>query len=391
VAYHGGIGGHNPLTVSIIHKCGYTELNSTNVIKSYNDIIYLHAEVLDCWEHPCGLYRGPQINRILEKGLPTFPRLTCLTVTDTVEFYNAFQKTSVIYLLPVMPFNCISLRMGFEDLCPPGLDIQQYATIARVLMEILPKILPRSNTKINSIVNMVCMDSGNGYVLMWCVLELSVPGFDPAIPVKLPCWGNNDVFTFALSFTLYFCLQAKKGVVYDDPTQSTTFLAAVKDPAYVNVITTLTTCLTNYYTAGNDGYLPSHLCTMGLATQLNNNAQAQARAIIPQAYRSVGQFQSDGFDVYRSVGQFQSDGFNVPIQGTPRSARMDGRREIGTDGCRNNGFDRYWDNRGGSERPRDERGGRDGGRNPRSCPPSRPYVQGGTRDGNCLPCCGQYA
>jgi hypothetical protein len=97
-------------------------------------------------------------------------------------------------------------------------------------MEILPKILPRSNTQINLIVNMVRMDSGNGYDLMWRVLELLVLGFDPAIPVKLLCWGDNDVFTFALSFTLYFCLQAKKGVVYDDHTQSTTFLAAVKDP-----------------------------------------------------------------------------------------------------------------------------------------------------------------
>jgi hypothetical protein len=147
----------------IVHKCGYTELNSTNMIKSYNDIIYLQAEVLDRWDHPCGLYRGPQINRILEKGLPTLPHLTCLMVSNTVEFYNAFQKTSAIYLLPVMPFNCISFRMGSEALCPPGLGIQRYATIARVLMEILPKILPHSNTQINSIVNMVRMDSGNGY------------------------------------------------------------------------------------------------------------------------------------------------------------------------------------------------------------------------------------
>jgi hypothetical protein len=60
------------------------------VIWGYKDIIYLHAEVLDHWEHPCGLYRGPQSNRILEKGLPTFPCLTCLTVSDTVEFYDAF-------------------------------------------------------------------------------------------------------------------------------------------------------------------------------------------------------------------------------------------------------------------------------------------------------------
>ena len=104
-----------------------------------------------------------------------------------------------------------------------------------------------------------------------------------------------------------------------------TFLAAVKDPAYVEVITILTTCITNYYTADNNGYLPSHLCTMGLATQLHNNAQARAWAILPQAYHSVG--------------QFQSNKFNIPIQGTPRAARTDGRRDIGTDGRRDYVFD----------------------------------------------------
>jgi hypothetical protein len=90
-----------------------------------------------------------------------------------------------------------------------------------------------------------------------------------------------------------------------------------KGPSLVNVITTLMTCITNYYTAGDNGYLPSHLCTMGLATQLHNNAQARARAILPQAHRSVG--------------QIQAHGFNVPIQGTLCAAH--------TDGCRDNGMD----------------------------------------------------
>ena len=110
----------------------------------------------------------------------------------------------------------------------------------------LPKILPCNNIQINLIVTMVHMDSKNSYELMWRVLKLLVPGFNTAIPVILPRWGNNNIFPFALSFTLYFCLQAKKCVLYDDR-QSTTFLAAVKDPAYVNMITTLTTCITNYY------------------------------------------------------------------------------------------------------------------------------------------------
>jgi hypothetical protein len=36
----------------------------------------------------------------------------------------------MIFLLPVMPFDCISIKMGFEALCPPGLGVNKYAVIA---------------------------------------------------------------------------------------------------------------------------------------------------------------------------------------------------------------------------------------------------------------------
>jgi len=43
VRYHGGNNGYNPLTEGIIHRCGYTEINSTDVLLSYTDIIDVHA------------------------------------------------------------------------------------------------------------------------------------------------------------------------------------------------------------------------------------------------------------------------------------------------------------------------------------------------------------
>ena len=133
-----------------------------------------------------------------------------------MEFYDAFHKTAVIYLLPVMPFDCISIKMGFEALCPPGLGIPRYAAIARVLMELLPRLLPRTDTQVTSLINMVHMESGNGYDLLWRVLALLVPGFDPTLQVKIPVWIDDDIFDYALSFLLYFRLQAKKGVIKDD-------------------------------------------------------------------------------------------------------------------------------------------------------------------------------
>ena len=111
---------------------------SSDVLLVYNDIIKVHSRTCNNWEHPRGHYKGPQLERILEKGIGSFPRLSTLAVEQSVEFYDAFQKTALIYLLPVMPFDCICIKMGFEALCPPGLGIPLYGMISRVLMELLP-------------------------------------------------------------------------------------------------------------------------------------------------------------------------------------------------------------------------------------------------------------
>ncbi len=286
--YHGGMHGYIPLAMAIVHNCGFTEVNMDNVTLSHNKIVHLHTKILAHWDHPWGYYSGPQVDRIMEKGLSSFPCLTTLTVDATMEFYDNLHKTLVIYLLPVMPFDCISIKMGFEVLCPPGLGLPCYAIIARVLMEILPKILPRPDTHVALLIMMTCMESGNGYDLLWHILMLTVPGFNPTIPVTIPAWQDNDIFEFATSFSLYFWLQTKKGVVYDNCTHSTTFLNAVLNPAYTYVITTLLTCINNYYAADDEGYLPIHLCVMGLASQLHKNACARASAVVPCACQTAG-------------------------------------------------------------------------------------------------------
>ncbi len=138
---------------------------------------------------------------------------------------------------------------------------------------------------------------------------LTVPGFNPTIPVTIPIWQDKDIFEFVTSFSLYFWLQAKKGVVYNNRTHSTTFLNAVLNPVYTVVITTLLTCINNYYAVDDKGYLPIHLCVMGLASQLHKNARARASAVVPCAQCTTG------FD-----GAW---GYDVPIQGSLRVACMD--------------------------------------------------------------------
>jgi hypothetical protein len=135
---------------------------------------------------------------------------------------------------------------------------------------------------------MVRMESGNGYDLLWRVMALLVPGFDPTLQVKIPVWNDNDIFDFALSFLLYFRLQAKKRVVQDDLTHSILFLNAISESAYADAIATLMTCITNYVSGLNDGYLPANLCIMGLATQLHSNARTRAHPVIPWVRRTLG-------------------------------------------------------------------------------------------------------
>ena len=76
VKYHGGGDGYYPLTPAIIHNCGYTAINTVNVISSYNEMILVHESVMTKW---FGRFTvGPQIDRILEKGLVSLPHLQSL-------------------------------------------------------------------------------------------------------------------------------------------------------------------------------------------------------------------------------------------------------------------------------------------------------------------------
>ena len=145
--------------MSTAQHCGYTEINLNCVIISYNDIIHLHDYVVENWEHPRGYFKGPQLKRILEKDLQSFPCLVFFDVDSTLEFYNAFHKTLFLYLLLVMPFDCISIKMGYKVLYLPGLDLPRYAMISWVLMELLTWLLPRADAQVNVLVNMVCIDS----------------------------------------------------------------------------------------------------------------------------------------------------------------------------------------------------------------------------------------
>jgi len=134
--------------------------------------------------------------------------------------------------------------------------------------------------------------------------------FRGSTPVKLPTWSDEGISDFAHAFQMYYrLLSKKKGDFHDDKTRSTMFFQAINDYAFANLITTLLTCINNYFSVDDDSYLPGSLCIMGLAHQLNKAAKLRAKSVLPQANHLGG-----GTNAWQ---------FDVPIQGSPHVFRMD--------------------------------------------------------------------
>ena len=140
--YHGGVRGFDPLMIRTIKNCGYTAINLDDIILCYRDIIHLHRKTLEGWTNIRTQQQGPSVERIMEKAMPLFQKLNGVTMADLVHFYDNFQKTGSIYLLPIMPFDAVNLDLGFEGLCPPGLGVDWYASIVAAIMEVIPRLLP---------------------------------------------------------------------------------------------------------------------------------------------------------------------------------------------------------------------------------------------------------
>ncbi len=209
------------------------------MITCFNDIALMRQRVLDTWDNPHTMQSGLSVDRILDKGPVVLPKFTSMDVAAVVEFYNQLQKASALFLLPLMLFDAVNLHMGFKGLRPPGLGLPGYMEIARVMMEIIPCLLPTYDSQVPSLVMVVRAESNNGYDLLWWVMELSILGFNSMLQISAPVGMGKGIFDFFLSYVLNFCLQVKKGLLHDNRTKSIMFLQAVHDPAYIDVITTL--------------------------------------------------------------------------------------------------------------------------------------------------------
>ena len=120
-------------------------------------------------------------------------------------------------------------------------------------------------------------------------MALSVPGFDPTLHMSAPVWEDFlDILDFAHAHILYFHLQAKVGLYYDSRKKSCTFLRAIQHTEYVDVVTLLQTSVETFWEQFDDGYLPTHLCLMGLAQRIDRNRRSHVREVLPCVRRIQG-------------------------------------------------------------------------------------------------------
>jgi len=287
------------------------------------------------------------VERILEKGITVLPKLRGTTARETVAFYESFQQVATSYLIPIMPFDTICLENNYEGLFPPGLGTDAYCECCIAMLEVLPRLIPVGDYEIGAKLSGVRNSSRNGYDLLWRLMELFVPGFDPTMPIAQPAWSSDStILDFCQAHMLYFRLQAKKNMFFSSRDRTTIFLRAVTPSESADVVTSLQTSVNAYRHPDNDG----------TATLIHNNAKHRVRDLhSPRIHRVAG------MDTTRDASEEDELPF-CHVQGfSPRAFGMDGHRPL------DNSRQRSDDN----PRPRSGPDGRYGIRNARH-PPDKP-------------------
>ncbi len=219
-----------------------------------------------------------------------------------------------------MPFDAICLRNNYEGLFPPGLGTDAYAECSAAVLEVLPRLLPTTNTEVRALVSAVSNASRNGYNLLWRVLELYVPCFDPTVPIAQPTWSREStILDFCQSHLLYFRLQAKKQVFFSARDRTNIFLRAVAPSKYADVVTTIMTSVDTYRHPNDDGHLPDQFRLTDIAMLIHNNAKHCIRDVQTPHIHHVttnGTFFNNGDDD-------SMDDLHMLVQGyTPRVNRV---------------------------------------------------------------------
>ena len=144
-----------------------------------------------------------------------------------------------------------------EGLFVPGLGVQRYHECATAMFELLPCLLPTTYSELHATLSSVRVESKNGYDLLWRVLEVTAPAFDPTVPLQQPRWDPDvDILEFSRRQELYFRLQAKKQIYFTSHDDTTLFLKAVASSEYADIITTFQSNVDSFHNPDDEFFLP---------------------------------------------------------------------------------------------------------------------------------------
>ena len=258
----------------------------------------------------------------------------------------------------IVPFGAIMISLGKRGLCPPGLGNSKYHEMSRALYNCLRSgIIPVAATRLNSVARMVGNNSGNGYDLLWNILVLTLPVFDPMVRAHFPSWEDQDrcVHKFADASLLYYQLQKKRGERFSFREMSLQYLRGITEPSYMGIITGLQTSVISSVI----DELPDDLQISSLATRIHqtmsnfeipnpriNSMQRYDGTPAPSDFQPIGEYDDDDYEMQDDPSAKMQDGvvnnLRRPIGTRPgdRFGRTSNTRDRGSDRGGRGGNDR---------------------------------------------------
>jgi hypothetical protein len=115
---------------------------------------------------------------------------------------------------------------------------------------------------------------------LWRILEITVAGFNPTLPLEQPQWSRDmDILEFGHRHELYFRLQAKQNVYFSSRHRTGIFLRAMASSKYVDIVTNIQANIDAYRNPDNNTFLPQHFRLTNVTALIHNSAKARVQDI----------------------------------------------------------------------------------------------------------------
>ena len=326
--YHGGRSGLEDgvdLTNFVLQQMGFSHS------ASFPEMTRLHRTIRRNWFHHTLNTYGPQRETILNSKALIKLTLEKFDPCSVLAWYEKLVMTCEAYKIGLMPFDAIQFARGSLGLCIPGLGTDRFTEMASALCSVLQVCLSKASMRVTTMAAQVESRTRNGYDILWRVLCLYIPGFDPTKTVERPLWSDSDgnIILFANKFDLFYRLSLKNGHSHSDVVKSTLFLTGITEPAMMKVVEPLLIAVESASSASPlDGHLPPRLCFDELAIKI-----AERMVVEPSDRRILAVSTPTS-----TIPYALDDGVSYPgisLQGTsPNVSAMDGKRPSGSDRSR---------------------------------------------------------